>query len=130
MTSHADRITRLRDTLTSEGYDGFIIPLTDEHMSEYVGDYARRLEWLTGFQGSAGSAVVLKDAAAIFVDGRYTVQVRAQVDGSLYEYRSVPSEPVHQWLAEHAGDVAAEGDGTADDDDGEQGDGAEVGGTQ
>jgi Xaa-Pro aminopeptidase len=102
MTAYSTRIAHLRETLASEGLDGFIIPLTDEHMSEYVGSYARRLEWLTGFQGSAGSAVVLKEAAAVFVDGRYTVQVRAQVDGSLYEYRSVPSEPVHQWLAEKA----------------------------
>lgn len=102
MTNPADRIARLRETLTAEKLDGFIIPLTDEHMSEYVGAYARRLEWLTGFQGSAGSAVVLKKAAAIFVDGRYTVQVRAQVDGALYEYRSVPSEPIHQWLAANA----------------------------
>lgn len=106
MTNYADRITRLRETLLAEGLDGFIIPLTDEHMSEYVGDYARRLEWLTGFQGSAGSAVVLRDRAAVFVDGRYTVQVRAQVDGSLYDYRSVPSEPVQQWLAEQAGNGA------------------------
>lgn len=102
MTNPADRIARLRETLAAEQLDGFIIPLTDEHMSEYVGAYARRLEWLTGFQGSAGSAVVTQNAAAIFVDGRYTVQVRAQVDGGLYEYRSIPSEPVHQWLAEHA----------------------------
>jgi Xaa-Pro aminopeptidase len=71
-------------------------------MSEYVGAYARRLEWLTGFQGSAGSAAVMTQKAAIFVDGRYTIQVRAQVDGSLYEYRSVPSEPMAGWLAASA----------------------------
>jgi Xaa-Pro aminopeptidase len=71
-------------------------------MSEYVGAYARRLEWLTGFQGSAGSAAVLPGKAAMFVDGRYTIQVRAQVDGALYEYRSVPSEPMATWLAENA----------------------------
>ncbi|TPE59441.1 aminopeptidase P family protein [Sandaracinobacter neustonicus] len=102
MTSHADRLAALRQTLKAEGLDGFIVPLTDEHMSEYVGGYAQRLGWLTGFQGSAGTAVVLADAAAIFVDGRYTIQVRSQVDGGLYQYRSVPSEPVAGWLAETA----------------------------
>ena len=71
------------------------MPLSDEHMSEYVGAYAQRLAWLTGFGGSAGTAVVLADetrepAAAIFVDGRYTLQVRDQVDGRLYAYESVP----------------------------------------
>lgn len=102
MTTHADRLAALRTQLKAQGLDGFIIPLTDEHMSEYVGAYARRLEWLTGFQGSAGSAAVLPEKAAIFVDGRYTIQVRAQVDGALYEYRSVPSEPLSGWLAENA----------------------------
>lgn len=103
MTMHADRLAALRTQLKAQGLDGFIVPLTDEHMSEYVGAYARRLEWLTGFQGSAGSAAVLTAGpAAIFVDGRYTIQVRAQVDGALYEYRSVPSEPMSGWLASNA----------------------------
>lgn len=102
MTTHADRLATLRTQLRAQGLDGFIVPLTDEHMSEYVGAYARRLEWLTGFQGSAGSAAVLAQKAAIFVDGRYTIQVRAQVDGALYDYRSVPSEPMAAWLADNA----------------------------
>lgn len=111
MTDSAAKLAALRATLKAEGLDGFIVPLTDEHMSEYVGAYAQRLGWLTGFQGSAGSAAVLTagpaDAgqargAAIFVDGRYTIQVRAQVDGDLYEYRAVPAEPLHLWLAENA----------------------------
>lgn len=102
MTNAADRLAALRATLKADGLDGFIVPLTDEHMSEYVGGYAQRLGWLTGFQGSAGTAVVLADTAAIFVDGRYTIQVRAQVDGDLYQYRSVPSEPVAGWLADQA----------------------------
>ena len=99
MTIHAERLAALRAELAARQLDGFIIPLTDEHMSEYVGGYARRLEWLTGFAGSTGSAVVLADKAAVFVDGRYTVQVRAQVDGDLFEYRSVPAEPVADWIA-------------------------------
>jgi hypothetical protein len=83
------------------GLDGFVIPISDEHMSEYVGAYAQRLAWLTGFGGSAGTAVVLADKAAIFVDGRYTIQVREQVDGRLYEYQSVPQTSPGAWLAAH-----------------------------
>ena len=79
MSSYADRLKALREQLKAEQLDGFVVPLTDEHMSEYVGSYAQRLAWLTGFEGSAGSAVVLPEEAAIFVDGRYTLQVRQQV---------------------------------------------------
>ena len=71
-------------------------------MSEYVGAYAQRLAWLTGFQGSAGSAVVLPAEAAIFTDGRYTLQVREQVDGSLWQYQSVPQTSAAEWLAASA----------------------------
>ena len=59
MSSYADRLAALREQLKADQLDGFVVPLTDEHMSEYVGSYAQRLEWLTGFKGSAGSAVVL-----------------------------------------------------------------------
>lgn len=102
MTQAADRLAALRAELSTRGLDGFIVPLTDEHSSEYVGAYARRLEWLTGFAGSAGTAVVLADRAALFVDGRYTLQVRQQVPDGLYEFRQVPAEPVEAWLAEAA----------------------------
>src|SRR3546814_1160063 len=80
MSTYEDRLNALREQLKRDRLDGFVVPLTDEHMSEYVGAYAQRLAWLTGFQGSAGSAVVLPEEAAIFVDGRYTLQVREQVD--------------------------------------------------
>ena len=73
MSSYADRLKALREQLKADRLDGFVVPLTDEHMSEYVGSYAQRLAWLTGFEGSAGSAVVLPQEAAIFVDGRYTL---------------------------------------------------------
>jgi len=88
--------------LKSEHLDGFVVPLTDEHMSEYVGSYAQRLAWLTGFQGSAGSAVVLPQEAAIFVDGRYTLQVRQQVSADEWSYQSVPETSVADWLKDHA----------------------------
>lgn len=106
MQTHEARLDALRKELKRQGLDGFVVPISDEHVSEYVGAYAQRLAWLTGFGGSAGSAVVLNDKAAMFVDGRYTVQVRDQVDGNLYEYRSVPQDSVGGWLAESAGEGA------------------------
>src|SRR5580765_4797504 len=102
MSSYADRLKALREQLKAERLDGFVVPLTDEHMSEYVGAYAQRLAWLTGFGGSAGSAVVLANEAAIFVDGRYTLQVREQVDGRLFDYQSTLETSIPDWLAAHA----------------------------
>ncbi|WP_231471730.1 aminopeptidase P family protein [Novosphingobium sp. CECT 9465] len=102
MHTHEARLDALRKQLAADGLDGFVIPISDEHMSEYVGAYAQRLEWLTGFGGSAGTAVVLADQAAIFVDGRYTLQVRDQVDGTLWSYESVPQTSVAAWLGKHA----------------------------
>ncbi|MBW0144197.1 aminopeptidase P family protein [Sphingomicrobium clamense] len=98
MSTHADRLAALRTQLKSDNLDGFVVPLTDEHMSEYVGSYAQRLAWLTGFDGSAGSAAVLPEEAAIFIDGRYTIQVRDQVDGDLFSYQPVPETSVAKWL--------------------------------
>ena len=102
MSTHADRLAALRDQLKAQRLDGFVVPLTDEHLSEYVGAYAQRLGWLTGFQGSAGTAVVLPAEAAIFTDGRYTLQVREQVSGDQWQYVSVPQESVSGWLGAHA----------------------------
>jgi Xaa-Pro aminopeptidase len=92
--------------LLARDLHGFVVPISDEHMSEYVGAYAQRLEWLTGFGGSAGTAVVLQNEAAIFVDGRYTIQVRDQVDGRFWSYESVPQTSVARWLGENAPDGA------------------------
>jgi len=102
MSSYADRLKALREQLQRDRLDGFVVPLTDEHMSEYVGSYAQRLAWLTGFLGSAGSAVVLPEEAAIFVDGRYTLQVRSQVSADQWSYQSVPETSTTEWLKEHA----------------------------
>ena len=103
MQTHEARLNALREELKRRALDGFIVPISDEHMSEYVGDYAQRLHWLTGFGGSAGFAAVTLDHAAIFVDGRYTVQVRDQVDKTLFDYRSVPADRLGAWLCEVAG---------------------------
>ncbi|QYE35194.1 aminopeptidase P family protein [Polymorphobacter sp. PAMC 29334] len=102
MSTPAARLAALREQLAADRLTGFVVPLTDEHMSEYVGAYAQRLAWLTGFGGSAGSAVVLADKAAMFTDGRYTLQVRAQVDGGLYDYVAVPATSATDWLAANA----------------------------
>jgi Xaa-Pro aminopeptidase len=102
MSSYADRLAALRAQLKEDRLDGFVVPLTDEHMSEYVGSYAQRLEWLTGFKGSAGSAVVLPEEAAMFTDGRYTIQVRQQVSPTEWSYQSVPETSVAKWLQENA----------------------------
>jgi len=102
MSTYEDRLKALRAQLARQSLDGFVVPLTDEHLSEYVGAYAQRLAWLTGFLGSAGSAVVLPEDAAIFVDGRYTLQVRDQVDGAHWQYESVPQTSIAAWLGAHA----------------------------
>ena len=108
MLTHEARLAALREELVRRGLDGFVVPISDEHMSEYVGAYAQRLGWLTGFGGSAGTAAVLAGSgytgkgAAIFTDGRYTVQVREQVDGNLFDYEPVPETSPARWLAEHA----------------------------
>lgn len=107
MSTHEARLDALRKELARRKLDGFVVPISDEHMSEYVGAYAQRLQWLTGFNGSAGTAVVMTGreagkGAAIFVDGRYTLQVRDQVDGALWDYCSVPETSPAQWLGEYA----------------------------
>ena len=102
MSTHAARLGALRSELAARGLTGFVVPLTDEHMSEYVGGYAQRLAWLTGFEGSAGTAVVLSAEAAIFVDGRYTLQVREQVSADHWAYVGVPQTSVADWLRAHA----------------------------
>ncbi|MGB8274946.1 MAG: aminopeptidase P family protein [Alphaproteobacteria bacterium] len=97
---HADRLARLRLELARRGLRGFLIPRTDEHQGEYVAARSERLAWLTGFTGSAGLAVVLSDRAAIFVDGRYTLQVQGQVDTTAFEPRHVTDAPPGEWLAD------------------------------
>src|SRR5690242_19033837 len=86
----AERVRALRLDLTAKQLDGFLVPHSDEHQNEFLPRSAERLRWLTGFGGSAGTAVVLADSAALFVDGRYTLQARAQTDTALFEVLQVP----------------------------------------
>ncbi|MDO8288869.1 MAG: aminopeptidase P family protein [Parvibaculum sp.] len=94
----AERAKRLRDELRARGLDGFLIPRADEHQGEYVPPHAERLRWLTGFSGSAGLAIVLLDKAAIFIDGRYTLQVRGQTDIAVFEPKHLIEEPPSTWV--------------------------------
>lgn len=100
----ASRLKDLRKQLIKDGLSGFIVPRTDEHQGEFVAPRAERLRWLTGFSGSAGLAIVLADRAAIFVDGRYTLQVRQQTIGDLYEPHHLIESPADAWIAENLAD--------------------------
>lgn len=98
-----DRHTRLvilRTRLEERNLQGFLVPRADEHQGEYVPPRAERLAWLTGFTGSAGMAIVLRDRAALFVDGRYTLQAAAEVRNEDYEIRHLVEETPEKWLAE------------------------------
>jgi Xaa-Pro aminopeptidase len=96
----APHVVLLRAELSRRGLDGFLVPRADAHQGEYVPPHDCRLQWLTGFTGSAGMAAVLGEDAAIFVDGRYTIQVRDQVDMAVFPARHLINEPVTDWLAE------------------------------
>ena len=97
----AGRAALLRAEMKRHNLDGFIIPRADEHQNEYVAPTSERLKWLTGFSGSAGLAIVLAERAAIFVDGRYTVQVREQVDTDVFDPQHLIDAPPEDWLTAH-----------------------------
>jgi Xaa-Pro aminopeptidase len=98
-SEHAKRLTLLRGEMKRQKLDAFIVPRQDEHQGEYVGAYAERLKWISGFSGSWGIAVIGTTKAAIFVDGRYTVQVKQEVDGKAFAYQHLVNDPPHIWLA-------------------------------
>lgn len=81
----AKHLPLLRAKMAEQGLDGLLVPHEDEHQNEYLPDANERLAWVSGFTGSAGAGVVMQDRAAVFVDGRYTVQVKAQTDEALFE---------------------------------------------
>jgi Xaa-Pro aminopeptidase len=94
----AGRLAALRAELRRQKLDGFIVPRADRQQNEYVPSSEERLSWLTGFNGSAGTAIVLADRAAIFVDGRYQLQVRDQVDTALFSVEHLVDNPPDKWL--------------------------------
>ncbi|HAK64068.1 MAG TPA: X-Pro aminopeptidase [Alphaproteobacteria bacterium] len=96
-----ERLTRLRSELQRRGLAGFVIPRADAHQGEYVPPHDARLAWITGFTGSAGTAVILRDKAAIFVDGRYTLQVRNEVDVNLLTPVAIMETSPEDWIAQN-----------------------------
>src|SRR4051794_30532772 len=94
----AARVAALRAELKRRGLDGFIVPRGDRHQNEYVPPSEERLAWLTGFTGSAGAAIVLAERAAVFVDGRYQLQVRDQIDTALFAVEHLVENPPDKWL--------------------------------
>ncbi|MFO1089184.1 MAG: aminopeptidase P family protein [Hyphomicrobiales bacterium] len=103
----AARVAALRQEMARRGLAAYLIPRSDEFQGEYVAPYAERLRWLSGFTGSAGLLIVTAEDAILFVDGRYTVQVRVQTDAAVFGYRHLVDEPPSKWLptALKAGDV-------------------------
>ncbi len=97
------RVKLLRRWLADNGLDGFLVPRADEHQGEYVADRSARLKWLTGFSGSAGVALVLRDRAFMFVDGRYTLQVRHEVDLDIFTIESLVDNPPASWIKDNLG---------------------------
>ncbi|MFM7785506.1 MAG: aminopeptidase P family protein [Gammaproteobacteria bacterium] len=97
------RLAALRARMHAAGIDALIVPRADEYLGEYIPERNERLLWVSGFSGSAGTVIVLQDSAAIFVDGRYTVQVRQQTPEALFEYHHLIDEPHAEWLGKRLG---------------------------
>jgi Xaa-Pro aminopeptidase len=95
-----ERVKALQRELRWRKLKGFLVPHSDEHQDEFLAPPAERLAWLTGFTGSAGVAIVLEKAAALFVDGRYTLQARAQTDATLFEVLQMPDAKASSWIVE------------------------------
>jgi len=97
----AARLASFREELAKQGLTGFVIPRADQQQNEYVPPSDERLAWLSGFTGSAGFAVVLQNAAVLFVDGRYTLQAAKQIDMRAWTIASLTEPPPESWIAEH-----------------------------
>ena len=107
LSTTEQRVLAIREWLAQHNIDALLVPHEDEYLGEYVPAHNERLHWLTGFTGSAGAAVITKDKAAIFVDGRYTVQVTKQVPADLFEYRHLIEEPALDWIKDHLANGAS-----------------------
>lgn len=108
-TQSAARLQALRAELARQGLDAFIFSRADEHQNEYVPSSEERVAWLSGFTGSAAIVVVLADKAALFTDGRYTLQAKEQIDGKLFSIEHMIEKPASKWLAENLPTGAALG---------------------
>lgn len=99
MTAVASHLAAVRKLMVEAGYDALVVPRADEYLGEYIPLHKERLRWISGFTGSAGAALILREQAAMFVDGRYTVQVRTEVPAAQFQYHHLIDEPQAQWLA-------------------------------
>ena len=93
-----DKLTAVREWMLKNGFFGLLVPTADEYQGEYVAASARRLEWLTGFSGSAGEAVNLLDRAFLFVDGRYTLQAQKETETQQITVIQTPDARAGDWL--------------------------------
>ncbi|OSP56416.1 aminopeptidase P family protein [Pseudoruegeria sp. SK021] len=96
------RLVALRAAISHAGLTGFLVPRADAHQGEYVAAYDARLAWLTGFSGSAGFAAILPERAGVFIDGRYRVQVRSEIDATAFSPVHWPEIKLADWLKTHA----------------------------
>lgn len=96
-----ERLADFRKVLKKNKLDGFLMQRADEFLNEYVPEYAERVAWLTGFTGSTAQAVILADKAALFVDGRYTLQARNELNAELYETCPIIDVKPYDWIKEH-----------------------------
>jgi Xaa-Pro aminopeptidase len=97
----AERVKALRGALAATKIDAFLVPRADAHQGEYVPAHAERLKWVSGFTGSAGLAVITRKTAALFTDGRYTVQAKAETDPSVYQISFLPRPRLAEWLSDN-----------------------------
>ena len=100
MTIHK-KITALRKLLEQYGIDAFLITRADEHQSEYVAKCDERVQYISDFTGSAGTVLVTKDKAALFTDGRYTIQATRQIDEKIFELCHITKYPLEHWILEN-----------------------------
>ncbi len=101
MNNIANRVSKIQSWIEKQNLNALIISHADEYLSEYVPPENERLAWATGFTGSAGLAIITSDKKAVFVDGRYTVQVKEQVDSSLYETLHIKDNPWTKWIEQN-----------------------------
>lgn len=97
--TYREKLQKLRDVMADQAVDAYLVPRTDEYLGEYVAACSERLAWLTGFTGSAGLAIVMAYKAVVMSDGRYTIQLDAQVDGDLFERVDSQEVTAEDWLA-------------------------------
>lgn len=98
----AEKLGSLRQQFNTMGVDGFLIPRADEYQGEYVADYANRMSWFSGFTGSAGITIVLRDKSTVMTDGRYTLQVKDEVDPICFDTADIKKVSPGQWISDHA----------------------------